>query len=133
MHMTAVRGIRGAIRVDQNESGPILEASKTLLLKMVKENGIAPEDIVSIFLTTTEDINAEFPAYAARDLGWTEVPLLCAQEMKVPHSMKMLLRILIHVNSSRPQRDIKHQYLGEAQKLRPDLCQGEKDDSNNAK
>lgn len=131
--MTAVRGIRGAIKVDQNEPEQILEACKTLLLKMIEENDIATEDIVSVFLTTTDDLNAEFPAYAARDLGWSEVPLLCAQEMKVPHGMKMLLRVLIHVNTSLPQNKIKHKYLGEAKKLRPDLCQGDIDDSNNAK
>ena len=119
--MTAVRGIRGAIRVDKNTAETISMATKELLLKMVEANHVNTEDIASIFLTTTVDLDAEFPAYAARDLGWRMVPLLCAQELKVPTGMTRLIRILIHVNTDLTQAEIKHQYLGEAATLRPDL------------
>ncbi len=119
--MAYIRGIRGAIRVDENNAEAIDKATRELLEKMVSANDVDTSDIASIFLTTTVDLDAEFPAYTARDMGWTMVPLLCAQELKVPHSMTRMLRILIHVNTEKPQNEIKHQYLGEAANLRPDL------------
>ena len=119
--MAFMRGIRGAIRVKENSAEAIGEATRELLEKMVKANNLDIADIASIFLTTTVDLDAEFPAYTARDMGWTMVPLLCAQEINVPHGMTRLLRILIHVNTDKLQNEIKHLYLGEAAGLRPDL------------
>jgi chorismate mutase len=128
--MMMVRGIRGAIRVQENTKQSIFEASKKLLLAMVQENDIAVDEIASIFLTATPDLNADFPAYAARDLGWTYVPLLCAQEMNVPGGMTRLIRILMHVNTPKAQHEIKHQYLGETAQLRPDLTTSTRKDES---
>lgn len=127
--MTQTRGIRGATRVEQNTKEHILTASKNLILAIVRENDIKADDIAGVFFTATSDLNAEFPAYAVRDLGWRMVPVLCAQEMNVPNAMTRVIRILVFVNSSKPQEQIKHQYLGETKKLRPDLFEGEKHDS----
>ena len=132
--VSSVRGIRGAVRVEENIKETILTSTKKLLLKMVKENDVKTEDIASIFLTATVDLDAEFPAYAVREMGWSQVPVLCAQEMEVPHSMTGLIRILLHVNTSKSQGKIRHQYLGETKTLRPDLCGGgEYDDSGDEK
>lgn len=129
--MTCLRGIRGATRVKENSKESIFTASKELLLAIVRANDVETEDIASIFLTTSPDLNAEFPAYAARDLGWIAVPLLCAQEIGVPGSMTRLIRILLHVNTTKSQSEIKHQYLGETKKLRPDLFEETSNDSHN--
>lgn len=117
-----VRGIRGAITVDENTAEDICQATKELLITMVEANGVQTEDIASIFLTTTPDLNADFPASAARELGWTLVPLLCAREIDVPSGMKKLIRVLMHVNTVKTQAEITHQYLGQAATLRPDLA-----------
>ncbi len=121
--MSCVRGIRGAVRADRNTRDAILGATRKLLLAMVEANNVNPEDIASVFLTTTPDLNAEFPAYVVRELGWKAVPLLCAREIDVPHGMSSLVRILIHVNTDRCQNEITHVYLGQTAKLRPDLEQ----------
>lgn len=117
----AVRGIRGAITANENSGKEICEATKKLLITMVEANSIDTEDIASIFLTTTPDLNADFPASAARELGWNLVPLLCAREIDVPGSMGRLIRVLMHVNTYKTQAEITHLYLGEASSLRPDL------------
>ena len=117
----AVRGIRGAITVKANTATDISESTAILLKIIVEANEINTEDIASIFLTTTPDLNAEFPAYAARKMGWTFVPLLCAREIDVLKATPKLIRVLMHVNTSKTQAEIKHQYLGEAAGLRPDL------------
>lgn len=122
MGENVVRGIRGAITVADNTAEEIFRGTKELLTTMVEANGLQTEDIASIFLTTTPDLNADFPASAARDLGWTLVPLLCAREIDVPTGMKKLIRVLMHVNTVKTQAEIKHQYLGEAGSLRPDLA-----------
>ena len=116
-----VRGIRGAITVKENTTQEIFEATAELLRNIVEANGIKTEDIVSVFLTTTPDLNADFPATAAREMGWSLVPLLCAREIDVPGSMPRLIRVLMHVNTCKKQDEIKHLYLGEAAVLRPDL------------
>ncbi|UCD16197.1 MAG: chorismate mutase [Candidatus Zixiibacteriota bacterium] len=126
--MSEVRGIRGAIRVNENTRGSMLSATTELLRKMLLENKISPDDIASIFFTATDDLNAEYPAYAAREMGLSSVPLLCAREMNVPGSMKRLIRILIHVNTNRSKDEIKHQYLGETSRLRPDISTGGNND-----
>jgi len=128
--MLKLRGIRGAIALKENSGECILDATKELLSKMLEENQVDIDDIASIFFTATDDLNAEFPAYAARQMGLSKVPLLCAREMHVPSGMESLIRILIHVNTEKTQEQIKHQYLGETAHLRPDLNErGEDDDS----
>jgi chorismate mutase len=131
--MISVRGIRGAVRAEENAKQSILASTERLLLKMIEENDVKVEDIASVFVTSTVDLNAEFPAYALRGMGWKTVPVLCAQEMEVSHSMTGVIRILLHVNTSKSQEKIKHQYLGETKNLRPDLCGGKHDDSSNEK
>ncbi|MCX6832386.1 MAG: chorismate mutase [candidate division Zixibacteria bacterium] len=128
--MSKVRGIRGAIRVGENNRKSILAACTELLQQMLSANDISPDEIVSIFFTATDDLNAEYPAYAAREMGMTHVPLLCAREISVPGSMSRLIRILIHVNTDIPSKQIRHQYLGEAGRLRPDLAGGDNDHRN---
>jgi len=122
--MFKVRGIRGAIKVENNSKEAIISATKELLLKMIEANDVKPDDIASIFFTATTDLNAEFPAYATRGMGYDLVPLLCASEIDVPKGMTRLIRILIHVNTEISQENIRHQYLGETSKLRPELCGG---------
>lgn len=114
------RGIRGATTVETNTKEAIVEATRELLDRLVAANDIDPADVGSIFFTATPDLDAEFPAVAARQLGWTDAAMLCAHEMGVPGSMPMCLRILIHWNTTRSARDIKHVYIRGAQGLRPD-------------
>lgn len=116
-----VRGIRGAISVDGNTSQELKEATRELLLILVKENQLNTEDIASIFFTVTPDLNADFPATAARELGWDLVPLLCAREIDVPGGPQKLIRVLVHANTAKKQQEIKHVYLKDAANLRPDL------------
>lgn len=115
-----VRGIRGAIVARENTREAILEATRELLLAMIAANDIQPEDVASAWFTTTPGLNAEYPALAARSLGWYEVALLCAHEMDVPQGMQNVIRILVHLNTDRPAHAVKHIYLGEAATLRPD-------------
>ena len=116
-----VRGIRGAITVAENTSGAILEATSELLQEMIEANAIETDDIVSIFFTLTDDLDAEFPAVAARDLGMSEVPLLCSREVPVKGSIASCIRVLMQINTDKEQSRIKHKYLRDARKLRPDL------------
>ncbi len=120
------RGIRGATTVDGNNREAILDATRELLREMVRANDIHNEDVASAYFTTTTDLNAEFPAVAARnDFGWANVALMCGHEMSVPGSLQMCLRILLHVNTERTQDEICHVYLRGAAVLRPDLQQAE--------
>lgn len=117
-----VRGIRGAITVDKNAREAILEATRELLETMVETNSVNVDDVASAHFTTTPDLNAEFPAVAARQsLGWTHVPLMCGHEMNVPGSLPMCVRILLHVNTDVGPHDIEHIYLRGAKALRSDL------------
>lgn len=116
-----VRGIRGATTVDADTSTDILEATRELLAAIVAANQIDPEDIVSALFTTSPDLTAVYPARAARDLGWINVPLLGATEMPVPGGLPRCIRVLVHVNTPRRPSRIKHIYLREARALRPDL------------
>ena len=116
-----VRGIRGAITVSENEIKDIIEDTKTLLTKMITDNEIDETEIVSVFFSTTKDLNATFPAKAARELGLHDTPLLCLNELDVPNSLEKVVRILMHVNSLKKQTEMKHIYLKDAIKLRPDL------------
>ncbi len=116
----SVRGIRGAITVDQNTSDAILDGAKTLLLALIEKNALDVENVASIFFSVTQDLNTEFPAVAARELGWTTTPLFCMTEIPVPNSLPNCIRVLLHVNSSLPQADMYHIYLRDAKALRPD-------------
>jgi monofunctional chorismate mutase len=116
----ACRGIRGATTVETNTSEDILEATTDLLDAIIRLNDIAAEDVVSAIFTTTPEITASFPAMAARELGWTDVPLLCAHEMAVPGSLRGVVRILLHVNTTRTPSEIRHVYLRAAGALRPE-------------
>ena len=115
------RGVRGATTVTSNTREAILEATRELLQAMVDENEINLEDVASAFFTSSPDLNAEFPALAARDMGWTHVALLCGHEMTVPGSLNMCLRILLHVNTEKKASDIVHVYLHGARVLRPEF------------
>jgi len=116
-----VRGVRGAISVDKNEPDEILERVGELLLAMVHENEIQTEDIASIAFSSTPDLNAAFPALAARKLGWIEVPLFGTQEIDCPTGLPRCIRVIILLNTDLPQNAIKHIYLREAIVLRPDF------------
>lgn len=117
-----VRGIRGAITVERNDRQEILRATQELLKAIIDENELVTEDICSAFFTVTQDLNSEFPAKAARAMGWHYVPMLCALELQVPGALSRCIRILVHVNTDKSQREIKHVYLRDAVKLRPDLA-----------
>ncbi|MBI5760430.1 MAG: chorismate mutase [Planctomycetales bacterium] len=118
----AVRGIRGATSVDTDTRAAILAATRELLQEIIRVNTLdCFEDIASIFFTTTPDLVATFPAEAARELGMNQVPLLCASEIAVNGRMPQCIRVLLHVNTERPQCEIVHVYLREAKKLRPDI------------
>ena len=118
----SVRGIRGATTVAENETEIILQATRELLEAIVKENAdMKPEDIGSAIFTVTEDLSATFPAQAARQMGWSMVPMMCAREIPVPGSLPKAIRVLVHWNTETPQSQIKHVYLRDAVKLRPDL------------
>ncbi len=117
-----VRGIRGAITAESNTSGDIIKAAKRLIMELVEANEVIKEDIASIFFTTTPDLNADFPASAvSKGLGWYLVPLLCAREIDVPTGTPRVIRVLMHVNTTKTQAEIKHLYLDKAARLRPDL------------
>jgi chorismate mutase len=117
---TWCRGIRGAITVADNTREAILEATRELLLRLIEANEIAADDVASAIFTTTPDLDAEFPALAARELGWRDTALLCGHEMNVPGSLPRCIRVLIHWNTSRSASEVVHVYLREAQSLRPD-------------
>jgi chorismate mutase len=116
----ACRGIRGATTVETNTSEDILEVTTDLLDAIIRLNDVAAEDVVSAIFTTTPEITASFPAMAARELGWTDVPLLCAHEMAVPGALRGVVRILLHINTTRTPSEIRHVYLREARALRPE-------------
>lgn len=116
-----VRAIRGAIQVDANDRELILEATTQMVQAMLQRNHLGADDLISVVFTATPDLTAEFPAYAARMLGLTDVPLLCASEIAVPGAMPRVLRLLAHVETELPRNAIRHAYLGGAAALRSDL------------
>jgi chorismate mutase len=116
------RGVRGATTVPANTRDEILTATRQLVALMIRRNKIEARDVASAIFTTTSDLDAEFPALAARQLGWLEVPLLCGHEMSIPGSLPRCIRVLVHWNTDLPQHDIQHVYIRDAVKLRPDLC-----------
>ena len=119
----ACRGVRGATTADANNSDAILKATRELLALMIRQNGIEAEDVASAIFTTTPDLDAEFPALAARQLNWSTVALMCAHELGVPDSLQKCVRILIHWNTDKPADEIHHVYIKDAVQLRPDLSE----------
>ncbi len=117
----ACRGVRGATTVERNDREDILTATRQLLALMIRRNTIDKLDVASAIFTTTPDLDAEFPALAARQLGWLEVPLLCSHELCVPGSLARCIRVLVHWNTDRAQKEIEHIYVRDAVRLRPDL------------
>ena len=118
-----IRGIRGAITIEQDTEEEVLSASKEMLKGILSANpGLVPEAIASAIFTTTADVSSTYPAAAARQMGWNNVPLMCAREIPVPDSLPMCIRVLIHWNTKQPQDSIHHIYMKEANKLRPDIA-----------
>jgi chorismate mutase len=115
------RGVRGATTVEANTREAILAATRQLLALMIRRNGIESADVASAVFTLTKDLDAEFPALAARQLGWLDVPLLCGYELNVPGSLGKCIRILLHWNTEKSQKEIQHVYIHGAIQLRPDL------------
>ncbi|HLJ36573.1 MAG TPA: chorismate mutase [Ktedonobacteraceae bacterium] len=116
------RGIRGATTVEQNSREEILAATTELLQLLIRKNELQAEDVASAIFTMTADLDAEFPALAARHLGWTEVALMCMQEIPVPNSLGKCIRILLHVNTTRSAEEMQHVYIHGAVNLRPNLA-----------
>ncbi|MBT5874028.1 MAG: chorismate mutase [Candidatus Latescibacteria bacterium] len=119
-----VRGIRGAITVESNRKADIRSATEDLLSNIVESNNLQLDDIASVFFTGTSDLDEEVPARAARNMGWTAIPMFCSQEMAVKDGLALCIRVMIHVNTNKQQTEINHVYLGDAIRLRPDLTQG---------
>jgi chorismate mutase len=115
------RGVRGATTVESNAREEILKETSRLLALMIRFNDLQAEDVASAIFTVTRDLDAEFPALAARQLGWRDVPLLCSYEVDVPGSLRSCVRILVLWNTDKPQSEIRHVYIKDAQRLRPDL------------
>lgn len=115
------RGVRGATTVEENSRDAILKGTRQLLALMIRRNNIDPADVASAIFTVTKDLNAEFPALAARQLGWLDVPLLCGYEVQVSGSLGLCVRILLHWNTTKAQKEIQHVYIHDAVQLRPDL------------
>ncbi len=121
--MTVIRGIRGAITVERDEAEAIVVATKRLLREIVARNDIELDDIASVLFSVTADLHAQFPALGARELGWAHVPMLHFTEVEVAGALPRCIRVLMHVNTERGQREVRHVYLDGAIGLRPDLTQ----------
>jgi chorismate mutase len=115
-----LRAIRGATTVEADEPAHIRAATAELLQQLVRQNALEPSDIISAIFTLTADLRSEFPAHAARELGWHDVPLLCTMEIPVPGALGRCIRVLLHVETARDRADIRHVYLHGARTLRPD-------------
>ncbi|GBD10944.1 Chorismate mutase AroH [bacterium HR23] len=118
MKPVVCRGIRGATTASANTREAILEATRELLQALVSANALDTKDIAAVIFTTTTDLNAEFPAVAARQMGWETVPLMCSHEMQVPDGLPRCIRVLMLVNTTKGQEEIRHMYLREAVNLR---------------
>ena len=117
----ALRGVRGATTADANTREEILKAARQLLALMIRQNGIEKEDVASAIFSVTHDLDAEFPALAARQLGWLDVALMCTNELAVPGSLPRCIRVLVHWNTEKRADEIVHVYVKLARRLRPDL------------
>jgi len=121
LHRMAVRAVRGAIQVDEDDRQQVLDATTELLETVLDRNGLTQEDLISVVFTATPDLTSEFPAYAARQMGFVDVPLLCASEIAVAGAMPRVLRVLALVETDRPRADMQHAFLRGAAALRRDL------------
>jgi len=118
-----VRAIRGAVQVDANSREAILEGTTELVAEVVARNDLTTDDVISVLFTVTPDLTAEFPALAARKLGFDDVPLICANEIPVPGAMPRVVRLMAHVDTGRPRSEVQHVYLRGAAALRLDIAQ----------
>jgi chorismate mutase len=121
--LVAVRAVRGAVQVEANESAVILEGTTELVTEVMGRNGLSTDDVISVIFSATADLDAEFPALAARKLGFQDVPLLCCREIPVPSAMPRVVRLMMHVDTDRPRAEIHHVYLRGAAALRLDIAQ----------
>ena len=119
----AVRAIRGAVQVEANDRESILEGTTELVTEVMERNRLHTDDVISVVFTGTPDLNAEFPALAARKIGFQDVPLLCTTEIAVPHGMPRVVRLLMHVETAKPRSAVQHVYLRGAAALRLDIAQ----------
>ena len=119
-----IRAVRGAITVERDEPDIILEATEELLRAVAEANHIREDAAVSILFTLTPDLSSTFPAAAARRMGWTDTPLMCANEIPVPGALERCIRLLMHFDTKLPKSDVRHIYLEDAISLRPDLAEG---------
>ncbi len=118
-----IRGIRGAITITHDDADLVLQETSNLMNEIINTNKIEPEDVASVVISTTPDIVSTFPAKAVRTLtNWNYVPVMCMHEMNVPGALPLCIRVLVHANTEVTQKDIKHIYLNDAVKLRPDLA-----------
>jgi chorismate mutase len=115
--------VRGATTAEANTSEEILKATRQLLALMIRQNGIQAEDVASAIFSTTPDLDAEFPALAARQLGWLDVALMCVHELEVPGSIERCIRVLLHWNTEKRANQVVHVYIKDAAHLRPDRSQ----------
>ena len=120
--LPTVRAARGAITVERDDRDTVLDATERLLRELVHRNGIDGDDVVSIVFTATSDLRSVFPAEAARRMGMSDVPLLCARELDVEGAMPSVVRVLLHFQTTRPRSDVEHVYLEGARSLRDDLA-----------
>ncbi len=116
-----LRGVRGAITVEENSEGAILAATREVLTALIEANGIEEHEVASVLFSSTPDLGAAFPARAARELGWRNVALMCSQELAVQGGLQRCIRVLVHWNTARGPDEIRHCYLRAAVALRPDL------------
>ncbi|GAB3206013.1 chorismate mutase [Marinactinospora thermotolerans] len=119
----AVRAIRGAVQVESDERELVLEATAELVTEVMQRNGLTTDDVISVLFTATPDLTSEFPALAARKLGFSDVPLMCASEIAVPGALPRVVRLMAHVETERPRAELQHVYLRGAQVLRLDIAQ----------
>ncbi len=119
----AVRAVRGAVQVEGNDRAEILAGTTDLVTEVMSRNQLSPDDVISVIFTATPDLTAEFPALAARKLGFQEVPLLCASELDVPGAMPRVVRLMMHIETSKPRSAVQHVYLRGAAALRLDIAQ----------
>lgn len=119
--------IRGATTCDEDTKDEVAKVTQVLLSEMINRNSLELDNIVSVLFTATGDIHSEFPATAARSLdGFSEIPVMCAQELDIVGSMPMCIRIMMHIDANKTRKDIKHVFLGNAKNLRKDLAEDEK-------
>jgi len=119
----AVRALRGAVQIEANERNAIIEGTVELVAEVMDRNALTTDDVISVIFTATPDLDSEFPAVAARKLGFHDVPLLCATEIAVPMALPRVVRLMAHIETDRPRSAVHHVYLRGAQALRLDIAQ----------